>query len=307
MTLTRGARFTGAALCVVLAAIEGGWLVRDVSAARSWLELWNYWTGQLRTLSLTTTLEDLLLLLVYLAVLTAAVRHRVTAGALVAVGLVTIAVRLPGLWVLTSSWMDLRATHELRIRAVYTTFAALGMGVALLITAVAGAHHPRRSPGRTPLLASLLLGAAAVVLAGWEIRTAAVSPYGRYADRFTGSEWAQLPLLGTPPGWLTVVTVLLALAAALGGTRPIGLVAGIFVLAAGVRGAGAGLRDEWAGRLSHSSVEEKLTVLSWGFEAAAGAMVLVLLVGNRPQQISRIPVEPKALGPPPPSSRPPGW
>ncbi|MCM2389099.1 hypothetical protein [Streptomyces albipurpureus] len=306
MTLTRGAQITGAALCAVLAAIEGGWLVRDLSAARSSLDLWNFWTGQLRTLSLTTTLEDLLLLLVYLTVLASAVRHRVTAGALVAAGLVTIAVRLPGLWVLTSSWMDLRATDELRIRAVYTAFGSLGLGVGLLITALAGARQPRRLPGRTPLLVSILLGAAAVVLAAWEIRTAALSPHDHYADRFTGSESALLPLLGIPPGWLTAVTVLLALVAALGGTRPIGLVGGMLVLAAGIRGAGTGLRNQWMGRLDQSSVEDKLIVLSWGFEAAAGAMVLVLLVGHKPQA-ALAPTEPQALGPPPPSCRPPGW
>lgn len=306
VTLTSGARRTGAALCIALALIEGGWIVRDLTAMRSSLDLWNSWIGRLHGTSTTTTLETPLLLLVHVTVLVGAVRRRTTAGALVAAGLVTLVVRLPGLWVLTSPWMDLRATDELRMRAVYTSLAALGLGVGLLITAAAGRSAATRPTQRAPLLTSLLLGVAAGVLAGWEIRRFARSPDGEALDRFTGSESALLPLLAAPPGWLAVLTATLALVATLAAVRPLGLVAAALLAAAAVRQLGGLLRDGVALRLKELSVEEQLLVASWGFEATAGAVVLVLLA--RPEPVRPAFREsPPAIGPPPPSAPPPGW
>ncbi|MEU5398532.1 hypothetical protein ABZ348_04445 [Streptomyces sp. NPDC005963] len=306
MTLTRGARATGAALCIALALIEGGWIVRDLSAVRSSLDLWHSWTGRLHDTSITTTAEAPLLLAAYVTVLGNAVRRRITAGALVAAGLMTLAVRLPGLWVLTTPWMDLRATDELRMRAVYTSLAALGLGTGLLITAIAGRGAATRSTYRAPVLTSVLLGAAAGVLAGWEIRSALRSSDGDALDRFAGSESALLPLLGAPSGWLAAFTAVLALVAALGTIRSLGLVTAALLVGAGVRHLGAMLRDGVVARLKELPVEEQLMVVSWGFEATAGAVVLVLLA--RPEPIRPVlPMSPPAIGPPPPSAPPPGW
>jgi len=322
VTLTRGARITGAVLCAVLALIAGAWIGRDLATAADPLDLWRFWTGSIRSSGsapLTTTLDDLVLFVVYVAVAVACLRSPVAAAALVAAGVVTLAVRLPGLWVLTASWMDLRATDELRTRALYCAFAALGLGVGLLITAAAG----RRPPGglysvhvsvheQTPtrptrgvcVLAFLLLGASAGVLAAWEIHTATDLGGRVYLDRFTGSESVHLPLLGTPPGWLAAVVVVLGLVAAVGAlchavfSRPLGMVVAVFLVAMGGRGLEFG----------DLSTRDELLVLPRLFELAAGAVLLIALgrrgVGGSPEWQRR----PQAgYGPPPPSSAPPGW
>ncbi|MFG3307358.1 hypothetical protein [Streptomyces wuyuanensis] len=142
MTLTRGSRATGAALCAALAAITAAWIVRDLRVADGPAALWWFWAGDGRTLlsarRLTTTLHDPLLLVGYAVAGFAAVRSRVAAGALVAAAVVTLAVRLPGLWLLSAHWMDLRATGELRGRALVSVFAALAVAVGLVVTVAAG-------------------------------------------------------------------------------------------------------------------------------------------------------------------------
>ncbi|MFF8956678.1 hypothetical protein [Streptomyces sp. NPDC014894] len=310
MTLTRGARITTAILCAALALILAGWIARDVSVTPSPPDLWHLWAADGRTLPMTTDLEHALLLLVCATVVAAALRPGLTAGAPAAAGAVTLALWLPGLWVLSSSWAGLRTTDDLRTRALYATFAALALGVGLLITAAAGRRAPAARPPRgVPVAASVLLGAAAGVLAGWEIRTAVLLP-GSYPDRFTGDEPALPPLLGVPPGWLTAVTVLLAAAAALAALRPLGLVAGLLVLGAGAPGVDTALHNGLVGRLGELPAEDQLLVVSWCFESAAGAAVLLLLALTRapaPAPDRRPPPGPPPTGPPPPLSLPPGW
>ncbi|WP_142213875.1 hypothetical protein [Streptomyces sp. SLBN-118] len=338
MTLTRGARITGAVLCAALALTVGGWIGRDLTTVDDPLDLWRFWTGNVSAgaaAPLTTALEDLLLFAVYAAVAIAALRSSVAATALVAAGVVTLAVRLPGLWVLSSSWMGLRTTDELRTRALYSTFAALGLGVGLIITAAAGRRAPAaqdpysvRGPlaahERTPtrpaqgvsVIAFLLLGTAAAVLAAWEAYTATEIGRSRSLDRFTGSDTVLMPLLGTPPGWLTAVTVALALAAAFGAlsravhSRPLGLVAGVLVLGTGGRGVGIAVRNDLVDRLGDLPTRDQLLVLSWLFEVAAGLTLLVAL-GRRGEADGVPGAQPVGaaggFGPPPPSSPPPGW
>ncbi|MGI5402695.1 hypothetical protein ACQEVG_25250 [Streptomyces sp. CA-135486] len=356
MTLTRRARITGAVLCAALALVLGVWIVRDLTSVDNPLDLLRLWTtGNDRgnaAVPLTTTLDDLVLFLVYVTVGVAALRSPVAAAALVAAGVITLAVRLPRLWVLSSSWMGLRASDELRTRALYFTFAAIALGVGLLITAVAGRRRAR--PGasapytaytaytaydayaaqaaheRTPtrptrgvsVLAFVLLSAAAGVLAAWEVRTATRNRGRGYPDRFTGSESMPLPLLGTPPGWLTAVIVVLALVAAFGAlfhavySRPLGLVVAAFLLGAGGRGVDTAIRNELLPGLGDLPTWDQLLVLSWLFELTAGA-VLVLALARRGESAAQGAVRPSGYGygypqgggtgPPPPSSPPPGW
>ncbi|WP_432076759.1 hypothetical protein [Streptomyces wuyuanensis] len=255
MTLTRGSGTTGAALCAALAAITAAWIVRDLRAADGPAALWWFWAGDGRMLlsarQLTTTLHDPLLLVGYVVAGFAAVRSRVAAGALVAAAVVTLAVRLPGLWLLSAHRMDLRATGELRGPALVSVFTALAVAVGLIITVAAGgrpadapyraAEHGTAPYGTAPhqssygtaphggdppaagaarprrgalLTAFALLTAAAAVRAAWELYWTAQLPGSSYAGRFTGRAHLLLPLLGAPPGWLNTAVVALSLAAA---------------------------------------------------------------------------------------------
>ncbi|MFI9581371.1 hypothetical protein ACIHCQ_05905 [Streptomyces sp. NPDC052236] len=345
MTLTRRARIAGAVLCAVLALVVGAWIVRDLTTAAAPLDLWRHWTGSRGDASaapLTTTLEDLALLAVYVTVAVASLRSAVASAALVAAGVITLAVRLPGLWVLSTSWMDLRATEALRTRALYCAFVALALGIGLLITAAAGRRPPEASyapydpyaaprapydptptrPGQgVSVLAFLLLGAAGGVLAAWEIHTAAEYGGSLYADRITGSESLLLPLLGTPPGWLAAVLVALTLTAAVGAlfhavfSRPLGLAVAVFLVAEGGRGLATAIRYDLLTTVGDLPVREQLLVSTWLFELGAGAVLLLALARRG---VSGEPAMGTAGGgagggaggfgaPPPPSSRPPGW
>ncbi|MGW1975959.1 hypothetical protein [Streptomyces sp. NPDC001889] len=305
MTLTRGSRITTAVLCGTLALITAGWIARDLTKAGSPDELWHLWTADAQPLPPATSLEHPLLLAVYVVLLAAALRPGLTPGAPAAAGVITLALWLPGLWVLGSGRPGLRATDELRTLALYATFAALALGVGLLTTAAVGPRTRPRGPARgVPVAASALLGGAAGVLAGWEIRTAALSPEP-YADRFTGGVPALPPLLAIPPGWLTSVTVLLAGVAALAALRPAALVAGVFVLGAGLRGVDIALHNGLLGRLGELPLADRLLVVSWCLEAVAGAVALLLLAA--PRRPPEPPPRAAPAGPPPPSSRPPGW
>ncbi|MER7666127.1 MULTISPECIES: hypothetical protein [unclassified Streptomyces] len=317
MTLTRGARITGAVLCAALAVIVGGWIVRDLGVLDDPLGLWRFWMGEGQrgagSARLATTLATLLLLVVYVCVGAAALRPNAGAAAPAVAGIVTLALWIPGLWVLSSSWMDLRATDDLRTRALYCVFAATGLGVGLLIVAAAGRQvpsSPLRPQRDSGLPAAVLLGASAVVLAGWEIRAAVRSGGGAYLDRFTGSKSVMLPPLGTPPGWQAAVIVLLAVVAGSAAlsqaafARPLGLVSALLILGEGARGVDATVRKDLVPRLGELSGLDQLLVLSWLFEAAAGVLLLVVLSRRAP---AVQPVYGWAPGPPPPSRRPPGW
>ncbi|MFF3685291.1 hypothetical protein [Streptomyces sp. NPDC002187] len=308
MTLTRGARITGAALCALLALIVGAWIARDLSAADEPLGLWRFWTGGVRgpdAAPLTTTVTDLALLAVYAGAAVAALRSSVAAAALTAVAVITLALRLPSLWVLTASWMDQQATDSLRTRALYSTFAVLGLAVALIAAVLAGRrppgagahedpHVPRADPGAarrlTParpargasVLAFLLLFAAAGVTVAWQIRWAYLSGAEGYADLLTGSERAPLRLLQTPSAWLACATALLALTAAGGAlnravfTRPFGAVVAAVLIADGAVGLDFTVRRELFRGFGELRMEEQLLVATWLFELAAGAVLLVV-------------------------------
>ncbi|MEV5199622.1 hypothetical protein [Streptomyces sp. NPDC053720] len=333
MILTRGARVTGAVLCAALALIVAGWVVRDVGAADGIEHLWHYWAGYgdaRMSPAPTTSPYDVVLFVVYLAVAVAALRSSVAGAALVAAGVLTLVVRLPGLWNIGQPRMDSRFVDDLRTRALLCVFASLAAGIALIITAAAGRRAPHDSSEGVPsrpgqgagVIAFLCLGAAGAVTIAWEIRQAVRIPY-IYPDWFFGGDRIFQGLTDPPPGWFTAVLALLCLFAAASAlfravhARPFGLIAAALLL------GGGGVRVAWSAHeklLEHFAdlpVEAQLTVATGFFEVLAGAAVLLALSLPGPAAPPPLPGQgygqgygyprPGVFGPPPPSQPPPGW
>ncbi|MFF4174342.1 hypothetical protein [Streptomyces sp. NPDC001750] len=298
MILTRGARITGAVLCALLAVIVAGWIVRDLGAVDGPGHLLRYWTGyedaRLPEMP-TTSIDDLVLFVVYLVVALTVMRVSVAASALVATGVLTLALRLPGLWNIGTSPMDGMFSDELRTRALICAFVAIAVAVALIITAGAGRRPPADFSERVPIrpgqgagvLTFLLLGASAATIAAWEIRTVVRLPE-LLPDWYLGGEQASHGLIDPPPGWAGAVVVLLCLFAggsALGRAayaRPFGLIAAGILLPGA---AGALIRSLDQGVLGYFGelpVENQLLVLSWTFETIAALVVLIALAVRGP-------------------------
>ncbi|MFJ1616505.1 hypothetical protein ACIOHO_03330 [Streptomyces sp. NPDC087849] len=333
MTVTRGARITGAVLCALLAVIVAGWLVRDVRAVDDPGQLWRHWAGSYegRPAALpATSADDVMLLVAYLVAAVAALRSSVAATALVATGVVTLAVRLPGLWNIGESRMEAGYSDDLRTRALVCAFAALAAGIALIIVVGAGRRPARDSSEAAPtrpgqgagVTAFLLLGAAGAVVIAWEIRQAARFPE-IYPDWYLGGDRVFQGLIDPPPGWSGAVLALLCLYAATSAlcravhARPFGLIAAGGLLSGGALGVARAVHYEFLGHFGDLPVEEQLTVLTWFFEVIAGAVVLIVLA-RRGTAGTPAPhhqgygqgyggPRPGVFGPPPPSQPPPGW
>ncbi|MBT2438832.1 hypothetical protein J7E93_01555 [Streptomyces sp. ISL-36] len=312
--MTRAARLTGAALCVALALIAVGWILRDLAVTTgSPADLAWYWAGDhrlpLRGRSATSGLDPVLIV-VYVTTAVAALRSPVAASALAATGAVTLAVRLPGLWA--------AATGS---AALVTTLLELAIGAALLVTAAAGrrsadsAYEPlptRPRPGPA-VAAGVLLLLSGLVWAAWEVHWALELPAEITVDRFTGGRSVLAPLLAPPPGWLTAVLVLLALTAGASAfarppyARPLGLVAGALLCGWGVMGLALAARYELLGRFPGLYGVERLSLLTSLFDLLAGAAVLAVLAGRGEQPAAPAPPWTPARPPAPPSPPPPGW
>ncbi|MFI5745076.1 hypothetical protein ACIBBE_03960 [Streptomyces sp. NPDC051644] len=333
MILTRGARITGAVLCALLAVIVVGWLVRDVRAVDDSGELWRYWAGYYDArLSVmpATSANDVVLLVVYLVAAFAALRSSVASTVLVATGVVTLAVRLPGLWNIGESRMNPRFADDLRTRALICAFAALAAGIALIITAGAGRRPPRDFSERAPtrpgqgasVTAFLLLGAAGAVAIAWEIRQAVRFP-DIYPEWYVGGDRVLQGLIDPPPGWFTAVLALLCLFAAASAlfhavhARPFGLIAAAVLLTGGVTGVVRAVHYEMLDHFGDLPTEDQLTVATWFFEVITGAVVLIVLARRGSADAPGRPhqgygqgygyPQPGVFGPPPPSQPPPGW
>ncbi|MEU6016087.1 hypothetical protein ABZ826_19125 [Streptomyces sp. NPDC047515] len=333
MILTRGARVTGAVLCALLAVMVAGWLVRDVRAVGDPGQLWRYWAGyrEARLLAVpATSADDVVLLLVYVAAAFAALRSAVAATALVATGAVTLAVRLPGLWNIGASRMNDRFSDDLRTRALLCAFAALAVGIALIITAGAGRRSPRDFSERTPtrpsqgasVTAFLLLGASGAVVIAWEIRQAVRFPF-IYPDWYVGGDRLLQGLIDAPPGWNNTVLALLCLFAGTSAlfhtvhARPFGLIAAGALLSAGALGVIRSAHYKMLDHFADLRTEDQLTLLSWFFETIAAAVVLLVLARRGTADDPAPPHQgygqgygyprPGVFGPPPPSQPPPGW
>ncbi|WP_406092949.1 hypothetical protein [Streptomyces sp. NBC_01013] len=283
---------TGAALCAVLAVIVASWLVRDVRAA-GFGQLWRYWAGYREALPHAfpaTSAMDVVLLVVYVVASVAALRSSVASTALVATGVITLAVRLPGLWGIGRRRMESVFSDDLRSRALICAFVALAAAVALLITAGAGRRPPADSYERLPtrpgpgasVTAFLMLGAAGAVLIAWEIRQMVRYPE-LYPEWYVNGDPVPYGVIDPPPGWGTVALALLCLFAGVSAlfhavhARPFGLVAAALLLPGGVLGVARIVHYDLLDGFGSLPTETQLTLLSWIFEAFAALVVLMAL------------------------------
>ncbi|MFD0023496.1 hypothetical protein [Streptomyces sp. NPDC058382] len=292
MILTRGARVTGAVLCAVLAVTVASWLVRDIRAA-DFDQLWRYWAGlyDARPHALpATTATDVALLVVYVAAAVAALRSSVAATVLVATGVITLAVRLPGIWDIGSRAMESSFPDELRTRALISAFVGLAAGIALIITAGAGRRPPADSYERTPsrpgpgasVTAFLLLCASGAVLIVWEVRQIVKYP-DLFPDWYLGGDRGVHGLIDPPAGWGTVALALMCLVAGVSAlfhavhTRPFGLVAAALLLVGGALGVYRTVHYDLLDHFGSLPTETQLMLASWFFETFAAVLVLIAL------------------------------
>ncbi|MEU2246349.1 hypothetical protein [Streptomyces sp. NPDC019224] len=333
MILTRGARATGAVLSAVLAVIVACWLVRDARAT-DFGQLWRYWAGfqEARPQAAPATSSmDVVLFVVYVAVAVAALRTTAGAPALVVAGVVTLGVRLPGLWTIGNRRMESAYSDDLRSRALICAFVALAAGAAMIITAGAGRRPPADSYEPTPvgpgpgagLLAFLALGAAGAVLIAWEIRQVVRYPE-IFPDWYVGGDRIGQQLTGPPQGWATVVLALLCGLAGVSAVararhaRPFGLVAAALLLPGGVLGVTRIVHYDMFDHFGSLQAETRLVLLSWIFQGLAALAALLALAvpgqagapGHDPWSggPGRGPAPwPGPAGPPYPGQRPPGY
>ncbi|MFE2290411.1 hypothetical protein [Streptomyces sp. NPDC059452] len=289
MTLTRGARITGAVLCAVLALTAVAWIVRDVRAADGPVDVWAYWAGiaDLRTaLRPTTAHTSLVLLVVHVLAAVSALRSAAASSVLIATGLVTLGLRLPAVWLAA----DGPAPDDLRDRALITTYAVLAASVALIVVGVAGRRPVRegeeRPAGPAPaagVAAFLLLGLMGLVLLGWEIRHPFTLPPELYPAWFTGGRPLHVPLTEAPPGWSNGVLVVAFLAAAGGAlaraafARPLGLIVAGFALSSGVMGIARIIHYELYVSFARDTFEVQLTAVTAFVSFVVGAVAIAVL------------------------------
>ncbi|MFD6530016.1 hypothetical protein [Streptomyces sp. NPDC060184] len=298
MTLTRGARITGTVLSAVLALITAGWIVRDLRVMHGPGPLWDMWSGVPERFPggvPATTGGTLVLLLVQAVTALVVPRSRVAAAALVATGVTTLLLRLPGVWIIGADWMG-GYSDELRLRAMICTGIALAVSVAMIVTAAAGRRPaqdaglpaPTRPTTGSAVVAFLALGTSGAVLIGWEIRQFFVFPDVAYPDWYLGGRVIGSTLVDTPGGWSTVTVALLALFAGISGlaravhARPFGMIAAAFLLLSGGLGIARGVRLHLFGAFGDAGLEEQLTIATWVFLALAG--IVALLATARPGQ-----------------------
>ncbi|NED81468.1 hypothetical protein G3I76_15395 [Streptomyces sp. SID11233] len=277
----------------MLAVIVASWLVRDIRAVE-FDQLLRYWAGfpDARPHALpTTTAMDAVLLVVYAVAAVAAIRSAVAATVLVAVGVVTIAVRLPGLWNIGGRAMESSYSDDLRTRALICAFTALAAGIALLIIAGAGRRPPadsyeqlptRPGPGAS-VTAFLLLGAVGAELVAWQISQIVRFRSELLADWYLGGGRFLDGVIGPPPGWGSGMLALLCLVAAVSAlshavhARPFGLVAAVLLLPGGVLNLVRAVHDDLFDQFGSLPTEAQLMLVSWLFEGVVAVLVLIAL------------------------------
>ncbi|GAA0932183.1 hypothetical protein [Streptomyces rhizosphaericus] len=296
--LNSGARVFGALVCAVLGLISLGWIIHDLDKADEANHLWWTWAGlPFRATGgiFGSSLLDLALLLVYAVVGITALRSPSAAGALGAVAVVTVAVRLPSLWNLNSDWLQ-GIPGDLKTRANASAWAQVVLA-GLLLAAVAAARAAfdpaappvspaDRPPGRpapgAALAGALFLGAIGVVIAAWQIYWAQERGWEIYKYLLTGKH--TLPTLLSAPGawvaWAAVALCLAGAAAALARAplaRPLGMVAAALVTAMGISEASLYIKLDYLDHLSDLPTVGVLSVLTGFFEAIAGLIALLVL------------------------------
>ncbi|MFH8569106.1 hypothetical protein [Streptomyces sp. NPDC017993] len=257
--LTRGARGIGGLVCLLLALLGTGWIIRDLSVAQQPADVWWTWLGEPRRprefTAWATCALDPLLVLGALAAAVASVRDAVApavaAGGLFAMAVGTALLRLPLLWVLGAGWLqglDSGLTGQARLTAI----VQLALSAVLLVVLVAGrkpAHRPQyASPGlprgaqaaygvvgRTPhgptlqrpggprkgpaVAAGWALGVAGAAVAAWEVHWWLGLGWDTYRKGLIGDASVFRALLQPPVHWQALVLALLAVPAAVGAIR----------------------------------------------------------------------------------------
>ncbi|MFG2111744.1 hypothetical protein ACGFRB_03745 [Streptomyces sp. NPDC048718] len=141
MAVTRTARLTGAGLCAALAFLVVVRPLRDLAVLGPTAEPLRQWLGEGGSPGrgvAATSLVDPLLLVACTVTAVIAPRSRFAGPAFT--GLITLALRLPGLWIADAD-------------ALVTTLLTLALATGLVLTAIAGrgpdgTGAPRPGPGR---------------------------------------------------------------------------------------------------------------------------------------------------------------
>ncbi|MFF8783871.1 hypothetical protein [Streptomyces sp. NPDC015125] len=311
----------------------------------------------------TSALDPLLMLgalVVAVATVRSAVLSSVAAGALLSLAAATALLRLPLVWMLGAGWLQ-GLDSGLTARARLTAITQLALAVVLIVVVVAGrrrggragryARHGARGlpevaswaygvvhaapsgarperPGRpykgASVTAGVLLGAAGLAVAGWEIHWQQRLGGDVYRKGLLGDASVFRALLQPPVHWQATALALLALAAAAAvlrrapWARPAAMTAAALLLVHGAVALVFAVRTGEFGRLGTLPVQARLEVGTAAFVAAAGLAALiaaarpgvpaaahhtdgVLAYGSAPGE-ARPP-----HAPPPPSRLPPGW
>ncbi|MET8016358.1 hypothetical protein [Streptomyces decoyicus] len=311
----------------------------------------------------TSALDPLLVLgalTAAVATLRGAVTSSVAAGALLSLAAATALLRLPLVWVLGAGWLqglDSGLTERVRL----TALAQLALVVALVVVVVAGrksggragrrAGHAVRGlpkgassaygvvhaapygadperPGRPSkgpaVTAAVLLGAAGLAVAGWEVHWQVQLGGAVYRKGLLGDASVFRALLQPPVHWQAVALALLAVGAAAAvlrraaWARPAAMTAAALLLVHGAVALVFAVRTGEFGRLAALPVQARLEVGTAAFVAAAGLAALVAAARPGTPDASRDADGVLAYGaapgearpphaPPPPSRLPPGW
>ncbi|MFG2527514.1 hypothetical protein [Streptomyces sp. NPDC048516] len=366
--LTRGARGIGALVCLLLALLTAGWIIRDLTIAQHGADVWWTWLGEARrprefTAWATSALDPLLTLgalVVAVATVRSAVQSSVAAGALLSLAAATVVLRLPLVWMLGAGWLQ-GLEGGLTARARLTAITQLALAVVLIVVVVAGrrrdgradryARHAARGlplvassaygvvhavpsgagperPGRpyrgAAVTAGVLLGAAGLAVAGWEIHWQQRLDGDVYRKGLLGDASVFRALLQPPVHWQAAALALLALGAAAAvlrrapWARPAAMTAAALLLVHGAVALAFAVRTGEFGRLGALPAWARLEMGTAAFVAAAGLAALIAAARPGTPDVSHLTDGVLAYGsapgearpphaPPPPSRLPPGW
>lgn len=300
--LGRGARVFGAVCCALLALLSLLWMGRDVDVAASLPDLWWSWAGSPEAAPESTwgtSLYDPVLVCVYAVAGVTALHSPAAAGALGAAGAVTILLRAPALWTLTADWMQ-NVDQDLRNRALLSAGVAVTLGAVLLISVAAGRRpsestgadylmpdeQPPRRPARGAAATGVVfLAVAALALAAWELRRAAVVGWDAYGRRLSG-EHTMYALLQPPVSYGKWAVAAFCFAAALAAakrtplSRPLGMTAGALVLGWGAADTSVYLKHEVFEHFGGLGTEHQLQACTGIGLLLTGFVILFALAGR---------------------------
>lgn len=333
-TLARGARVFGAIGLLVLAFISLGWIIRDFTEAAEVSDVWWMWAGlgpRAEGGIWVSSLLDPILLVGYVVAAAMTVRASSAAGILASAGALTAALRLPSLWNLNADWLQ-GVEDGLKTKVLLSAIGALVIGLGLLVAAIAGrrpvdnggySYAPVYDPAALPpsrpshgaaITAFLILGAAGVLVAAWEIYWWNERGWDIYKNSFTG-ERTLISLLAAPHGWTAWTIVVLAIVGSVAAVsratfaRPLGMLVGGTLTGLGVFFISAFQKQKLLDHFSDLPTDVQLNFITQVFCVVAGLIVLVALAQRGQRDQAMMPPPPGPAGPygAPPPMQPPGW